>query len=278
MQTVHLPVLKDYYTEKTHISFSELSTWVVCCFKHKLKYLDKIDLSKENEYLLIGSIIHDGLESFFKEKKMPNIKELVEAFQTSLKNNGIEVKKQEFEDTIEPILNAVPKFLDEKFKNWEFVAAEDNLYENLNKDDKYFKGFIDCIIKVPKSSRLKKAKPDEFEYYILDWKVCSWGWTFDKKIDPNKTRQLAFYKHFYSQKYKIPLKDIKCGFVLLKRTPNKKTPNDRCEFVPVSIGEKRIQESLNLINSMLNSIKKNLFPKNRSDCSYCEYKNTTYCP
>lgn len=282
----HLPVinnntnslLTDFYTDKTHISFSELTIWEQCAYRHKLKYLDKIDLSKQNEYALIGSILHDGVEFYLKEKKMPDFEAMKEEFEKQVKEHNLKVKKEDFHDSIEPIITSIPKFLDDNFKDWEFIAAEDNLYESLNTHTtKSFKGFIDCIIKVPKSSRLKRAKPGEYEYFLIDWKNCSWGWTFDKKTDPKKMRQLVFYKHFYSKKYNIPLKDIKCAFVLLKRTPNKKTPNDRCELVPISVGEKRIEESLQLISKMLNSIKKKMYQKNRNECTYCEYKNTPHC-
>lgn len=264
--------------EKKHTSYSELITWIDCSWKHKLKYKDLINLSKGSEHTEFGHEVHAALDTFLKTKVMPPSEEVVVKFQEAIDKLGIEVEHKDFHDVIDPILKEVPIFLEEKFKGWEFVASEQSLYEEAGvQEDRYFKGFIDGIIKVPKSSRLKRAKPDEFEYWILDWKTCAWGWDMKKKTDPKKTMQLAFYKHFFSKKFSIDIKDIRCGFVLLKRTPSKKS-TERCELVPVSVGEKSIQNALDNLGNMLGSFKKKLYQKNRNSCTYCEYKGTVHCP
>jgi hypothetical protein len=262
--------------KKEHISFSELSVWEKCHFKHKLKYLDNIRLDKPNEYTEFGHVIHEMLEQYLKTRVMPSVedtkKELVECFT----KHSIVVPNKEFLDVIEPISKEIPQFLEEKFRGWEFIDAESSLYENIAKHEgKFFKGFIDGIIRIPKSSRLKRCNPEELEYHLLDWKSCSWGWDLKKKTDPQKIRQLALYKHYWSEKLKIPLKEIRCGFVLLKRTPAKGKP--RCELVSVSIGDKTIANGLKLIDNMLFSVEKRIFSKNRLDCKYCEYHKTKHC-
>ena len=55
---------------KPHISFSELSVWKSCSFKHKLQYIDKIDLSTSSPHLFYGTILHEALEEYVKTKKM----------------------------------------------------------------------------------------------------------------------------------------------------------------------------------------------------------------
>ena len=81
--------------------------------------------------------------------------------------------------------------------------------EYKEKDNLMFKGFIDAIIKVP------KKRGTGFTYWILDWKTAgSYGWRRDKKQDILMTAQLILYKHFWSRKHEVPLKDIRCGFIL----------------------------------------------------------------
>ena len=86
--------------------------------------------------------------------------------------------------------------------------------------------------------------------------------------------QLAFYKHFYARKHNLSLKDVKCGFVLLRRS--KKTGN--CELVTVSVGDKAVEKAMNTIDTMLGYIQKRMFPKNRESCKYCPYAGTEHCP
>jgi hypothetical protein len=278
----HLTVLTSVPEEdlKKHVSYSELVIWVGCNFRHKLKYIDKISLDKPSEHTIFGHTIHDVLQEFLKTRHLGDIEETIKKFQEKLTENNITVKPEEFHDTIKPILEEVPSFLDENFKDWTFISSEEQLFETigetgLNKE-RSFKGFVDGIIKVPKSSRLKTGKPDEYEYHLIDWKTTGWGWDFKKKTDPNKIMQLALYKHFVSQKLGIDLKDIKCSFVLLKRLPKK--DGKRCELVSVSVGPKTLEHAMTTLKTMLSYVKKGLYPKNKNNCTYCEYKNTTHCP
>lgn len=264
-------------TGKRHVSYSELVCWLECSFRHYLKYIKKVDLDGPSVHTEFGHVLHDMNEKFLKTRVMPSAvearKELTELY-TKFNLNGSE---NEFHDTIAPITEEIPQFMDQTFKDWEFIGSEEKLYENSGvHEDQFFKGFIDGIVKVPKSSRLKRAKPGEFEYWIIDLKTTSWGWDFKKKTDKNKILQLALYKHFWSKKLGIDLKDIRCGFLLAKRTPAKGKP--RCELVAVSVGEKTIENALDNLGRMIGSVKKNLRSKNRNSCLYCVYKQTEHCP
>lgn len=207
----------------------------------------------------------------------------------------------EFNDKIVALLEDAPKWMDIQFPDWETVAAEDLLYEPIpNQEDIKFKGFVDAFIKVPKRRKVRKPKkssgggglslskildaeeaseyeivPGEFEHFVLDWKTTSWGWTADKKRDFNKQLQIMLYKIFYCQKMNLDLKEIKCGFVLLKRDPNKE--GSYCEFVPVSVGEKSMERALSVVNSMVNQVKQGRTMKNRWSCRFCKFANTKHC-
>ena len=111
--------------------------------------------------------------------------------------------------------------------------------------------------------------------YIVTHNTSDWGWTADKKRDFNKQLQIMLYKIFYCQKMNLDLKEIKCGFVLLKRKPNKE--GSYCEFVPVSVGEKSMERALSVVNSMVNQVKQGRTMKNRWSCRFCKFANTKHC-
>ena len=88
------------------------------------------------------------------------------------------------------------------------------------------------------------------------------------------TAQLILYKYFWSRKHDIPLGDIRCGFVLLKRGGK---PGKICELVTVSVGPKSLERGTKILNNMIYSVRKGMFLKNRDSCRYCQFKDTEHC-
>ena len=165
--------------------------------------------------------------------------------------------------------NDVPSFLDDTFPSWETVKAEEELREDIENSDVKFKGFIDAVIKVP------KKKGTGYQYWILDWKTSqSYGWRRSKKQDILMTAQLILYKHFWAKKHNIDLKDIRCGFILLKRGGK---PGNMCELVTVSAGPKSMERALKIMRSMIKAVKKQFNLKNRNSCMFCDFKDTEHC-
>ena len=265
------PTNVEYITLRKHISYSEIAAWMDCSYRHKLKYLDEIKTEKDgpSEHTEFGQAIHDALEKFLATREMPPVedvkKQVHELF--SVLPNLSELKMADWTETIEPILSEVPEFMNKTFgEDWEFVASELPLMEVIDNHEHMFKGYIDGVIKTTN-------KKGEKQIYIIDWKTCSYFWPVAKRIDPKKTMQLAFYKYFYSRKFDIPIKDVKCAFILLRRS--RKTGN--CELVSVSVGDKAIEKALSTIDNMLGYIQKKMFPKNRQSCQYCPYAGTEHC-
>jgi predicted RecB family nuclease len=162
----------------------------------------------------------------------------------------------------------VPGFLDETFPGWEAVEAEEKLYEEIDTKSIKFKGFIDAVIKVPR-------KNGTYKYWILDWKTAkSYGWDRRKKQDFLVQAQVVLYKHYWAKKHNIPLKDIGCGFILLKRGGK---PGKMCEFLPISAGPKMLEKSVKMVRSMVSGVYKKLSIKNRNSCRFCEYYQTEHC-
>ena len=254
-------------TNKQHISFSEISEWKKCTWKHKLKYIERVDLSTRSEYLDFGVAIHAACENFIKTKNM-DVSFATSVIDEAWKEHNF-TDKQKWLDMAENILNDVPQFFDDTFGDWEFVSAEEQLYEDLPKKEEFkFKGYIDGIIK-------SKDSKGKLKYWIVDYKTCSWGWPKYKKQSFDVAMQLILYKNFWATKHNVPLKDIKCGFILCKRAGKN---GKRCELVPVSVGEVSSGKAFKVINNMITSMHRGIAIKNRESCQWCEYKDTEYCP
>jgi hypothetical protein len=275
-ESIHFP------TGKPHISFSEIKQWKECPYRHKLLYIDKIDLGEPSPYLDFGTAVHAGCESLLETKtinKAKLIKDIKDAWNVHGFDKPEWYKKMPGWYKHEPVdvwcnwaekmWDEVIGFLDNEFPGWTCVKAEEQLYENIENENIKFKGFIDGVLKVP------KKRGTGYNYWIIDWKTSkSYGWRRDKKQDLGMTAQLILYKHFWAKKHNIDLKDIRCGFVLLKRGGK---PGKVCELVTVSVGPNTLKKGLKIMNSMIKSVNRGLFLKNRNSCTFCIYKNTQYC-
>jgi len=315
-----LPLFEDptlLPTGKSHVSYSEISDWMDCSYRHRLKHIEKINLGKPSIHTEYGQVIHDLLENYIlgknklEEESIEGARKQFREHCDKLKEEyGVEVSDKDFNDfsaSIPEIANAVPEFLNETFPEWTGFAAEHALYESVaGQTNKWFKGYIDTVIRIPKNARKKrgsslpdsegKAVPmrlselvgqvktdeekqqfgDGYEFWILDWKTTSWGWDAMKKRDFQKQLQLVFYKHYFCRLLGLRLDQVKCGFVLLKRTP-RKSDNSRCELVPVSVGPKTEAKALEVLNNMINQVASGRAIKNRNSCRFCDYNGTEHC-
>ncbi len=120
------------------------------------------------------------------------------------------------------IIPEIQDALDSYFDNYEVLAVEMPLMEDIDGHDEYkFKGYIDDIVKT-----------DDNKIHIFDWKTCSWGWDAKKRSEPMVTYQLTLYKHYFCQKMDVDHKDVETDFALLKRTAIK----NRVDFFRVTSG------------------------------------------
>lgn len=277
-------ISEEFPTGKPHISFSEIANWKDCSYRHKLLYIDKIDSFSPSPYLDFGTAVHAGAESLIETRQIDKQKILTE-MKAAWEQNKFEepdfyenmpgwYKHEPYstwekwaENSWDDILN----FLDNEFPGWECHEAEEYLYEDIEGIDKplFFKGFIDGILKVP------KKRGSGHVYWIIDWKTAGpRGWSRDQKQDIKKTAQLILYKHFWARKHNVPLKDVRCGFILLKRGVK---PGKICSLVTVSVGPKTLDKATRIMRSMIKSVRKSFFLKNRSSCQYCQFKGTEHC-
>ena len=264
------------------MSYSEVKTWKECPFRHKLKHIDRVDMDEPSPYLDFGTAVHEGCESFLKTKAIDR-ETILDTMRNAWENHGFDdpewVKRQPgwykyypVEEWCEWALNMwhdIPDFLDREFPGWETVSAEEMLYENIEGKPVKFKGFIDVIIKVPR-------KNGTYKYWILDWKTSkSYGWDSYKRRDFLIHAQVILYKHFWATKNNIPMKDVGCGFILLKRGGK---PGKMCDLFTISSGPKTIEKSTKMVRNMVGMVSKGMIIKNRGSCRFCPYKDTVHCP
>jgi intein/homing endonuclease len=225
MTKYQLPIFEDKSllpTGKSHVSYSEIADFETCSYKHRLKHIEKINLGKPSIHTEYGQVIHDVLENYILGKHELNA-ETAAAAKVQFRDHcdklksdhGIDITDKDFEDfaaSIPEILKSVPEFMNETFPGWTGFAAEHALYESVaGQTNKYFKGFIDTVIRMPKNARKKRSSEtndnnsimrlselvkqtksetdiefgDGYEYYIIDWKgqrlnapiLTPYGWT-----------------------------------------------------------------------------------------------------
>ena len=274
-------------TGKPHISYSELKTWRECPWRHKLMYVDKLQTWEDNPYAEFGTIIHNTIENYLKTGIMnsDNVEsqllekwelhgfdseEYKEKLTLQRSKFNLKYRHESFNSWVKSahnILNNIPDFMKENFGEWEYVSAEEELYEEMPGYELKFKGFIDAIIKSNINGKQK--------YWIIDWKTTGpRGWYTDKRRDFLTQAQIGLYKKFWSKKENIPLTSIGCGYALLKRnTKQEKT----AWFMTVSVGPKFITKADKLIESMIKSVNKGFNLKNRSNCRFCSFYQTEHC-
>ena len=171
-----LPLLRN---GKPHVSYSEVSTWAGCGYRHNLLYIPASDEEIISPYLDYGTIVHDAGESFLNTRKI-DIPAVHEKIKEAWKKRGWKYKHVKLPGWLDSATNALtqlPDFMEEAFPGWKTVEAEHMLYTDVIKTTGYFKGYIDCVIELPNG-----------KHVIIDWKTAgAWGWRRDKKQDLGMT-------------------------------------------------------------------------------------------
>ena len=273
---------KDFDKVRETVSFTELSNWVECAWRHKLKYLNGIEMEEDGPsiHTEYGQVMHDALEYFLKERTFEpfdDIRAKLKAMLDPLSESAL--KKQDPEQfiaSIEPVLQQVPAFMDSTFgTEWEFYAAELPLFEPVdNEPTKTFKGFVDAMFTVPKPATSTTIKRNPKELWIIDWKCSGSFWSANKVKE--KQLQLVLYKHYVAKKLGIDPRDIRTGFVILKRSVNP-SKNGNIRLEEVNINSNTMLAATQQLSKFFNSVRKGFFTKNRNSCKFCVYKGTKHC-
>ena len=277
-----LPLLKN---NKPHVSFSEVSIWKACSWRHKLLYLVGITEEVKSPYLTYGSLMHNAVEAFLNGAPR-DIEDVLAELRKSWEELGFDtadfISRQTLRSkaqgwnynhdgvdawctSAQNCLEALPVFLDTEFPGWKPVSAEYKLYEDIEGVEfGKFKGFIDSVIELPNG-----------KHVILDWKTAGpRGWSFDKRNDFLVQAQVILYKSYWMKITGKPSRDVKTAFVLLKRNSKVKSA---IGIVEVGSGPKMVEDASKLVISMIKSMQRGFAIKNRYSCTYCEFKDTEHC-
>ena len=253
-------------TGKAHVSFSEVRTWAECPWRHKLAHIDKLQSDAISEHLDFGTAVHASCEKYLKTKEL-DIDLCLNLINEAWEKKGFpDVEK--WKSWAETVIKDVPEFLDNNFPGWECVDAEHALMESIHNHDLKFKGFIDGILKI------KDGKGKE-KILIIDWKTGpAYGWRREKKEDFLMQAQLILYKWYIMKKLELESKDVQTAFVVLKKGAK---PGKSIDLVSFSAGPKLQERANKLVSSMINSVKKGFFPKNKQSCEYCDFAKSGQC-
>lgn len=279
-------------TGKYHVSFSEVSNWVNCSWSHYKKQIQLVDLDKPGWGSCFGTAIHSCSEHFFKTRQIDmSIAEkfLIEEFALhkfeDKQGNVLDVNL--FIAQAHLIMRSLPKFMDKEFKNWKYVEAEHELYEKIESLPNAFKGFIDIVIEAEHNGKTIT--------WIIDLKTSTRGWFREKRADETTKMQLILYKNYYVKKMNLNPRNVRCGFVIMKREGSSSkaawkqkivddktawyqdSSHDPLELIPISVGDVTSGRSLQVVNNMVASINRKMFLKNKTSCKYCPFMKTEHC-
>jgi len=261
-------------TGRPHVSYSEVSEWARCSWKHKLKHVDKISQDEPSPYLVFGASLHEACESLLQQRSYDADKlkiRLADEWEKYKDHKNfakwsLQTALREATD----ILSEILLFMDKTFPGWKlFDTAEIKIYEPIaSNPDIFFKGYIDFVITVP------STKGDVF--WILDWKTSSRGWFKDKKSDTILLSQIILYRHHFTAIQNVSELEAKCGYIVLNRSGK---PGNKCELVKVAAGPVTVLRALKMVENAVTSIRRGIAIKNKGDnCRYCEFKETKFCP
>ena len=106
-----------------------------------------------------------------------------------------------------------------------------------------FVGFIDVIIRNIQSGRIK----------IIDIKTSTRGWRDKEKKNKTKTSQLLLYKHFYSQKYNVPIDTVDVEYFIVKRKlwENADFPQRRVQLFSPASGTLSVKRTLDSLSKFV---------------------------
>jgi len=253
-----------------HISWSEISDFLSCNYKHYLGYTKKLKTSSDTINLIFGKVIHSVLESFLK-KEIKSV-ELIKVFNSkfvtleNIKNYTPESVYKFQKQGISILTEIITKY---SWDTIEVLHTELPLYEHIYLEF-YFKGIIDLVYK------------HKGYYWIADWKTATNKWNDFKFRDEYYGWQLLYYKYFFHKKYKIPLEKIKTCFILLNRNDNEAPNVQKTVFLNVPSDSKRIEPAIRKLYEILNTIysqsNENCLRRTIGyNCNICEFNQSKHC-
>lgn len=252
--------------ENRKFSYSEITCWSWCSYRHFLKYVLNVDeLETYSLSVIVGKIIHKMIAEYLyhtREKKKYNCKKERQWLAKFLQEDKINDK--EAAKIIFRTYKKFKNFYENHFFDYDIIFIEQKIEDIVDfyiseNQKNIFYGIIDLVLK------------KEDRYYIIDWKTSNIVWSEEKRNDSIKKLQLYLYKYFFSKKNNIPFEKISCIFGLIG------TDNCSFEIVEINFTKEEMENNNKFIKSFLLSTKNGIHFRDTSKCEYCGYYGTKYC-
>ena len=252
------------------ISYSSLSDFHRCPFSFKLSRIDGIYISSSSVDTIFGTLIHGCAQAILQYKE--DQKQIDRLERTWKKFCGIYKKyidiaqTQRFFEAGQNVLRGIKQFVISEFGiDFEVLSIEEELSSKIENSELKFKAFVDLVILDRTNDRL----------VILDLKSCANSFQFKKYAGKEKERQLVFYKHFYCLKHDLDPKDVQTIFLLMEKDSKSKNP---IGLYKITSGGVKVNNHLKVLDeSLKNLVQMEVFPKNRTGCRWCPYKESGHC-
>ena len=279
------------------ISYSQFSIYMQCPKKWELEYVHNRREFEQSIHTIFGTAMHETLQNYLhvtynqSAKKADELSlssdlqsRLVTLYGDAAQQIGHFSTPQELQEFWKDGVEIVNYFKRKRSlyfptKQHELVGIEVELKIPL-KNNIYFKGFIDILIKDNRTGR----------YKILDFKTSTRGWNKYQKADKNKTAQLILYKEFYGRQLGIDPELIDVEYIILRRKidENSDFPMKRIQtFSPASgktsrnkIGKLLVEFIDTGFNTDGTYNKETQHPAFKSSaCKFCKYRDDEQlCP
>lgn len=285
---------------KSTISWSQLKTFHTCNYKWYLEKVEKVKISDQSIYLVIGNAMHRVLQEWVliiyntsvkKADEYEYKKRILEEMTTEFKNaklqqgNGNFTNVEEFRKYYRYCLSIFEYFKRKRnlfftTKNTQLIGVEYQITSDASNPNVAMIISIDLI--------LYDIKLDK--YIVYDFKITNRGWSEYKKKNWLETWQLILYKKYLAEELGISIDKIQIEYLIARciipeeseypiRRVGTFTPN--AGKVNISKMGKKIEEFVDTafygdgtINTNKSSYIKN---KTENSCRYCIFNNTIYC-
>ena len=210
----------DYHNDNLHLSYSSMNTYYECAFKYYLDNVLKLNDVEGNFYSKFGSLAHNVLEDFYKDKNMDfektwekDLKKLIDegnSFNDESEYFFVDKLKEEIRKDIQIMNN---QHDESTFKD---AITEQEINVKVN-DSVNFKGFIDKLI--------YKQVEDHYLTAIVDYKTGDFK--YNKKLNEfGLSLQLPCYMYLLRNSNHF-LKDSKFVGIYIQNLINKNTKYDK---------------------------------------------------
>lgn len=191
---------------KYSLSWSKLHCFIDDPFSFMLRYLRHVPEEKSNSYALLGDVVHNGLEAFYKNEKTKE--QIIKDFEEKLIEQSYSdvnfVKDEEKNKQIEQnYFSNIKHFL----INYEKVSPHSKLetFVGWKFGDYFMQGYIDHMYPL--------IEQDNQYMVIEDFKTSTIYQ--GSKIEEN-SGQLKLYAYMIHKMYNVPIESIKIGWNFLK--------------------------------------------------------------